>query len=225
MANNLSRANIPNQLNPTAEAFVPALRSPLSIWSPLDKPSTCWLWAEQVAQAEPDGEGHSFSNIPSAENVLSLSKESTHAMTRSVLSELSTEGPQQNEGPPQKNFLAAGLDPPDKRIDERTQRQIKITSLKDYLVRHYVRSLRAIPSKLENTAEVIKNACTDILAFEGMIASSSVGGSNNDYSEAIKNILKAVGKQEALAEDLTRVRISTESRLYKERLGHLLHDT
>ncbi|MCJ1379293.1 hypothetical protein MMC17_002394 [Xylographa soralifera] len=203
MANNLSRAKIPSRLNPTAKAFEPSLRSPLSIWSPLDKPSTCWLWAEEVAQAEPDGEGESRSSRPPPENVLSLSKESTIATT-SIISELSMGGSQQHEGGPERNFLAAGLDPPDKTIDERLMRQLKIISLKDYLVRHYVKSLRVIPMKLEDTLEVIKAACTDILAFEGVIISSSVGGSNNDFTEAVKNILKAVAKQESMIDVLTK---------------------
>ncbi|MCJ1320444.1 hypothetical protein MMC15_005783 [Xylographa vitiligo] len=224
MANNLSRANIPTRLNPTADAFVPSLRSPLSIWSPLDNPDTCWLWAEEVALAEPDGEGESRSSRSPPQNVLSLSKESTIARN-DVISELSSGGNQENEGPAEGNVLAAALDSPDNGIDERMMRQLKIVSLKDYIVRHYVKSLRIVPMKLEPTLEVIKTACTDIMAFEGVIINSSAGGNNNDFAEAVKNILKAVGKQEALIDLLTRVRISTEVRLYKERLGHLLHNT
>ena len=155
----------------------------------------------------------------------SLTKESTNATT-SVISGLSTGDTQQNEGPAALNALAAALEAPDKSmLDERLKRQLKIMSLKDYCVRHYVKSLRAIPMKLEPTLEVIKTACTDIMAFEGVITNSAAGGANSDFAEAVKNILKAVKKQEDLIDVLTRVRISTESRLYKERLGHLLHNT
>ena len=156
--------------------------------------------------------------------MLSLSKESTIARN-DVISELSSGDNRENEGPAEGNVLAAALDSPDKGIDERMMRQLKLVSLKDYIVRHYVKSLRIVPMKLEPTLEVIKTACTDIMAFEGVIINSSAGGNNNDFAEAVKNILKAVGKQEALIDLLTRVRISTEVRLYKERLGHLLHNT
>ncbi|MCJ1433549.1 hypothetical protein MMC27_002912 [Xylographa pallens] len=220
MANNLSRANIPSRLNPTAEAFVPSLRSPLSIWSPLERPNTCWLWAED--------RNTKVKEIPDRsppENVLSMTKESTNAKN-SGISDLSTGDTHPNEGPAQRNVLAAELDAPDRNMmDERLKRQLKIVSLKDYCVRHYVKSLRAIPMKLEPTLEVIKTACTDIMAFEGVIINSPAGGVNNDFAEAVKNILKAVKKQEDLIDVLTRVRISTESRLYKESLGHLLHNT
>ncbi|MCJ1389071.1 hypothetical protein MMC18_001925 [Xylographa bjoerkii] len=177
-----------------------------------------------VAQAAPDGEGESFSSRSPAENVLSLSKESTNLMT-SGFSELSKEEFQQNDGLHERNFLAAGLEAPDKRMDDRVKQQVKIMFLKDYLVTRYVKCLRAIPTKLEETSEVITNACTDIMAFEGIITSSSHEGSSSDYSEAIRNILKAVGRLEALIEVLTKVRLSTESRLYLEGLGHLLHNT
>ncbi|MCJ1286500.1 hypothetical protein MMC26_005846 [Xylographa opegraphella] len=224
MANNLSRANIPSRLNPTAKAFVPSLRSPLSIWSPLDKPDTCRLWADEVAQAEPDGEGESGSSRSPPENVLSLSKESTNTTTVSI-SGLSTGETQQNEGPAEKNILTTALDLPNGNIDDKLLRQLKLMSLKDYIVRSHVKSLRVIPKRLEPTLEAIKSACTDIMAFEGIISNSPVGGRNNDFAEAVKNILKAVGKQEDLIDILTRVRISTESSLYKENMGHLLHKT
>ena len=158
------------------------------------------------------------------ENVLSLSMESTMATTI-VMSALSTGDTPLNIEPDEKNVLAASLGPSDTSIDERLLRKLKIMSLKDYCVRHYVKSLRAIPTRLESTLEVIKAACTDIMAFEGIVINSAAGGNHNDFAEAVKNIHKAIRKQETLIEVLTRVRISTEARLYKERLGDLLHNT
>jgi len=120
-------------------------------------------------------------------------------MTGSVFSEISMgETRHIGEQPQGRNFLAAGLDPPDKIAENRLERQKRIMSLKDYLVRHYVKSLRAVPTKLEDTVGVIRNACTDIMAFESIMTNLSVGGSNGDCAEAVKNILKAVAQQQAL---------------------------
>ena len=132
---------------------------------------------------------------------------------------------QQNEMLRSEVLPETGVELPRENVDETLKQQLRILSLKDYLVRHYVKSLRAVPTKLEDTLEIIRIACTNIMAFEEIIAKSPVGRINNDFVEAVRDILLAVSKQENPIDVLIKVRISTETRLYQEGLGNLLHNT